>query len=316
MKTNNNYERGYCWICHRRTSHKDDEGKFVCVTCAMKSLDTQIDDREKEIISQLKHSKLSVEEITTLLQSKPQCIKNNGIKHNYKKTHIKLGIMSDMHIGSKFFNEDGFNYCKKTFDSQKVDAIYCPGDIIEGMSGRDGQVYELSDLGYTEQLEHAYKLLNSLNQKFYFITGNHDAWARNKGNAGLIVGKEIEKNVEKAEFLGEMEADIMLNDKIKLRLSHRGSSAYALSYSGQKMINGLEGGTKPQIIINGHVHKSLYMQYRNIHYLEAGTLQNQSEFMAMKGSPAMVGFWILDIKYDKEKIVSFKPEWNPIYTKL
>lgn len=282
----------------------------------MKTIDNILDEREKEIISKLNKSKLSIDEIDIILSSKAPCIKNTGINHNYKKQKVKLGIMADMHIGSKWFNEDGFKYCRDTFDKEKVDAIYCPGDIIEGMSMRDGQIYELSDLGYTEQLEHAYRLLNTLNQPFYYIVGNHDAWARNKGNAGLKVGKEVEKNVPNSKYLGDMEADILLNEKIKLRLSHRGNGAYALSYPGQKMINGLEGGTKPTIIINGHLHKSLYMSYRNIHYLEAGTLQNQTEFMAMKGSPAMVGFWILDLQFDKEKLISFAPQWYPIYTKL
>jgi hypothetical protein len=202
-------KRGYCWNCGKRTSHQDNQDKYFCLECSMKSIENTLDEREKEIISKLNKSKLSIDEIDIILSSKSPCIKNTGIRHDYKKNHVKLGIIADMHIGSKYFNEAGFKYSRDTFEKEKVDAIYCPGDIIEGMSQRDGQIYDLSDLGYTEQLEHAYKLLNTLNKPFFFITGNHDMWGRNKGNMGLQVGKEVQKNVPNAKYLGDMEADII-----------------------------------------------------------------------------------------------------------
>jgi hypothetical protein len=42
-------------------------------------------------------------------------------------------------------------------------------------------------------------------------------------------------------------------------------------------------------------------------------MQNQTEFMAMKGSPAHVGFWILDVCFSKDGVKRFKSEWIPEY---
>ena len=57
----------------------------------------------------------------------------------------------------------------------------------------------------------------------------------------------------------------------------------------------------------------MYMFYRNVHALESMTLQDQTPFMAMKGSPAHVGFSILDIYVNKKGIDKFTPTFYPYY---
>jgi predicted phosphodiesterase len=134
-----------------------------------------------------------------------------------------------------------------------------------------------------------------------------------KGNQGVDVGRMLESGLENATKIGDMVADVILANGIRFRLSHEGSSAYALSYSGQKRINSLEGGTKPNIIMNGHLHKSMYMMYRNIHYFEAGSMQRQTPFMAMKGSPAMLGYWVLDLAVNNGQLKELTQKWRPFY---
>lgn len=247
-----------------------------------------------------------------LLSSKPRpSIKYH---HDFGKKKIKLGLVSDLHIGHKMFDYKAFDKSVKVFNREKVDLIISPGEIIEGMSGRDGHIYELKHVGYTAQMNEAVKLLKRYKAPFHFITGNHDAWGKNKGNAGYEVGPELERRLPNSKFLGEMQARVDLGNHTYLDLTHRGNTAYALSYPLQKLINALEGGSKPDILCNGHLHKSLYLFYRNIHALESGTLERQTEFMKMKGSPAMVGFWILDISLrDKGGVERFKPTWYPQY---
>jgi predicted phosphodiesterase len=233
--------------------------------------------------------------------------------HDFGSKHIKLGLVSDLHIGHKMFDYRAFDKSVRVFDRESVDLIISPGEIIEGMSGREGHIYELKHVGYTAQLNEAQRLLRQYRQPFHFIVGNHDVWGKNKANAGLEIGPEVEKRVRGSKYLGEMDARIDLGKGVHLDLTHRGNTAYALSYSLQKMINGLEGGTKPDIICNGHLHKSIYMFYRNIHALESGTLERQTEFMKMKGSPAMVGFWVLDIRLGRGGVEKFTPTWFPQY---
>ena len=59
---------------------------------------------------------------------------------------------------------------------------------------------------------------------------------------------------------------------------------------------------KPDFLINGHIHKALYMFYRNIHCIEAGALKEQDPFMKMIGSPSHVCYWILDLSFNKKGV--------------
>lgn len=256
---------------------------------------------------------LNEDELEHILKqtSKPKQQRNNLHEQYGGSRRTKIGIISDTHYGHKHFREDIHNASVNRFNKEKVDAVYHCGDIIEGMSNREGHVYELDKLGITEQMKLAKDCLNDYKQPVNFIIGNHDDWAMKKSNQGYNVGEQLEQVVKNAKYLGDYSADVMLHPKVKLRLSHEGNTAYALSYSSQKRINSLDENAKPDIICNGHLHKALYMLYRNIHAFEAGTLQEQTYFMRMKGSPAMTGFWVLDIRYNKNGINEIKPTYYP-----
>lgn len=260
-----------------------------------------------------RHNISEDEAITALKQlTKPES-KRQTFSHKWNPKKIKLGILPDTHIGSKFFDKQILDDAIRTFDREKVDAVYHVGDVVEGQSNRDGHVYELDLLGVTNQVDYACQLLSKIKQPLFFLEGNHHLWGMNKANQGVEIGKMLESGLENATKIGDMVADVKLAQGILFRLSHEGASAYALSYSGQKRINALEGGTKPNIIMNGHLHKSLYMFYRNIHYFEAGSMQRQTPFMAMKGSPAMLGYWILDLAIQKGQLKELTPKWRPFY---
>lgn len=233
--------------------------------------------------------------------------------HRWSPRHIKLGILPDTHMGSKYFDPAIYNDAVKTFDREKVDAVYHVGDIIEGMSNREGHIYELAIPGVTAQVDYACELLSKIKQPLFFIEGNHHDWAMRKGNQGVSVGSMLEDKLDNATKIGEMSADVELAKDIRLRLTHEGASAYALSYSGQKRINALEGGTKPNIMINGHLHKALFMMYRNIHYFEAGAMQRQTPFMAMKGAPSMLGYWVIDLAINKGQLAEITPKFRAFY---
>lgn len=253
------------------------------------------------------------EAITFLKQIRKPQRKINHHNHRWNPRRIKLGMITDTHIGTKFFNYRAFEESIRTFTREKVEAIYHAGDVIEGMSNRDGHIYELEAVGTTAQINLAVQLLSQYKQPLFFTTGNHDEWAKKKANQGVEVGPELEARLPKAKFLGEYTANIQLHPKVNLRLTHEGSSAYAISYSLQKRINAMEGGNKPEILFNGHLHKSTYLFYRNIHAFEGGTFQNQTPFMAMKGSPAHVGYWVFDIAMDKGGVREMTQKFFPAY---
>lgn len=196
----------------------------------------------------IKQLELSREEAALALRQlvKPQR-KENYSKHHWNEKHVRIGVISDTHIGSKYFNYQAYEDSLRRL--KDVDAIYHCGDVVEGMSNREGHIYELEKIGLSNQLDYATELLGQYKPHIYFTSANHDEWGKNKANQGILVGPEIERRIpKKATFLGEYTANIELANNVVLRLTHEGANAYALSYSLQKRVNALEGGTKPQII--------------------------------------------------------------------
>jgi predicted phosphodiesterase len=195
---------------------------------------------------------------------------------------VRFGVMSDTHVGHKNFREDWLYRAYDFWAKCGAEFIYHSGDIVEGMSGRDGQIYELTKFGFEEQVDETAKLFDQCPAPIRAITGNHDGWFKIKGNIGACVGKTLENRCHNFTHLGQDEADELLGN-IKVKLWHGGDGAsYALSYRTQKFVEALTGGDKPHILLSGHAHKSIFFQFRNVEIIEAGTLQSQTRFMRGK----------------------------------
>ena len=307
-------KRGSCIKCGRRTRHVV-EGKYLCIYCDV-GLEEKITKAEEEIISIVNDAQLSPKELKSLLEQKPG-IRQKVYDHS-SSGRIRIGIISDTHIGHEKFDEGLFKYAGEVFRKEKIKNVYHAGDILEGMSGRDGNVFELSQVGFSRQITYAKELFSKYFKglKVFAIQGNHDNWYKIRNNGGIVVGEELQNRLgkDKFEYLGECEADIKLADNVVMKLFHPGDgTAYATSYKLQKLIESLEGGTKPKIIIEGHYHKALYMFNRGVHGIEAGTICSQTGWMRGKKIPAQKGFYILDIETDKRGIKSFTPKFYPAY---
>jgi UDP-2,3-diacylglucosamine pyrophosphatase LpxH len=233
-----------------------------------------------------------------------------------EKNHIKFMILSDLHIGHKMYRPDVLSHAIRMINKEKIDFVCMPGDILEGMSGRDGHIYELNKIGATNQLNYAIEQLKKIRKPIYAITASnsHDGWYSSKGNIGYEIGPELERRVKNFHFLGYDEADLKLKSGLIIRMTHPGdATAYAISYKAQKYINSLAGGQKPHILIQGHYHKAMYMFYRNIHSIDAGTLCDQTLFMKKQMTPAHVGYWIIDAWTNKKGVDIIKPQFIPFW---
>lgn len=251
-----------------------------------------------ELEKLIEKEKLSPADVQRLLRQIKQ--PNKAIRvhdHSFSTDKVRIGLFGDSHIGHKQFREDMWMMAAKYWADTGVDAIYHSGDVIEGMSNREGHIYELDKIGITPQVRYAADLIKEMPTKVYGITGNHENWALRKANQGAVVGEILQDKIpDKFGFLGIDVADIYLWPDITLRLLHPGDgTAYALSYKSQKLIDALQSGAKPNILGIGHYHKAEYLFYRNIHTFQTATICDQTPFMAGKGIAAHVGFWTLDI---------------------
>lgn len=258
---------------------------------------------------------LTERELSLLLSHfKDKDLKPKKYEHKFSNKHVKFGVISDTHIGEKAFDEELLLRAFKYFDKEKVDAIYHVGDITEGMSGREGHIYALNRIGFQNQIRYTEDLFQQTKSQIYAITGNHDQWYQKKNNSGADIGEELEVRLSNFHYLGMNEADIKLSDNVTMKLFHpNDGTAYAPGYKLMKLIESFGGGEKPNILLQGHYHKALYMFSRNIHSYEAGTICGQTEFMRLKKIQAHKGFWLIDAYFNNRGIDKIKNTFIPKY---
>lgn len=230
---------------------------------------------------------------------------------NFAGDIVTFGIISDTHIGSIYTDNSHIFRAFSEFEREKVDFVAHCGDVTEGMSNRAGHIYEINKIGYSAQKETAIRILKNCPAKLYMIDGNHDRWFV-KGSGAYIV-KEMAKDLN-AVYLGQDEGDISLKGHITLKLWHgEDGNTYAISYRIQKIVESLTGGTKPHILIAGHVHKMIYLFLRHIHCIGAGSIQMQSKWMRGKRIEAHPGFWIIKVWLNEKGVGKFQSTWYPLY---
>lgn len=233
---------------------------------------------------------------------------------NFDGDRVRIGAITDTHIGSLNFSEQRLYQAFEEFKKEKVDFITHSGDVTEGMSHRAGHVYDLSEIGYDKQKAKAIEIFSQwTDSQIYAIDGNHDRWFI-KSNGALIV-KDIATQLDNFNFIGHDEGDISINWKAVVKLWHgEDGNSYALSYRLQKILESLSGGEKPSVIICGHTHKYVKIFERNVYAISAGSIQSQTPWMRGKRIAAHVGFCIIDIYVNKSGVCKFSDTWYPFYT--
>lgn len=250
----------------------------------------------KELEDLLKKRNITPDQLETIMNSLkyPKMDDVNYKVHKWGSNHIKIGLMGDTHIGSKYSNYKVLDDIFKRFKSEGVEAVYHAGDITEGYGRRKGHSFECELHGVDEQVKGVVERFPSIGKTVYFITGDHDGW--HYESAGVDIGKLIDSQRSDLSFLGAFQSTLEFTKDCKMMLMHPATgTAYAISYKPQKIVESLSGGQKPNILGIGHFHKIEYLFYRNIHVFQTGTTQSQTPWMARMNLSAHLGAWILDI---------------------
>jgi predicted phosphodiesterase len=229
--------------------------------------------------------------------------------------HIRIGVITDTHMGHMKYSPNRLIQAFDEFHKEKVDFVVHVGDIVEGMNNNhEGQIYELTHLGYERQKAYAVQQLGQwTDTEIYGISGNHDRWYL-KSNGANIAG-DIDKELKNFHFLGHDEGDISLKGKAILKLWHgEDGSSYALSYRLQKLIESLSGGEKPAAMFCGHTHKYVKIFERNVWCVSAGSIEAQTQWMRSKKLAAHVGFVIVDLWVNDTGICKMGDTWYPFFT--
>jgi predicted phosphodiesterase len=232
---------------------------------------------------------------------------------DFSGDRIRFGVFADTHIGHVNFSPDRLYQVFETFEKEKCEFAMLPGDVTEGLSNRPDHVYELNAIGYTAQLNLSVKMLSEYKKPLYIIDGNHDRWFIKSG--GALIVPAICDRVPGAVFLGHDEGDLVLKNKVRIKMFHgEDGASYALSYRLQRIVENIAGGDKPHVLLCGNAHKSMWLpSYRNVEGLESGCIQTQTKWMRGKKLPAHVGFWIVDVWCNKTGLGSMACRWFPFY---
>ncbi|MDD4138435.1 MAG: metallophosphoesterase family protein [Methanoregula sp.] len=227
---------------------------------------------------------------------------------------LSFGLISDTHINSKYTQ---LTYLQKFYEicsRRGVKDIYHVGDIDEGEQMRTGHQYECYTQGADDHISEIVANCPCFNGiATHFITGNHDSSIYKR--CGVDIGEIIAMKRKDMKYLGRDCARIEITPNCILELRHPwDGTAYALSYKPQKMIDGMEADSKPNILAIGHYHKLEYLFYRNVHCFQAGCFQTQTPFTRGKGISVHLGGWIITVEVDKRGYIQrIVPEMIPFY---
>lgn len=222
----------------------------------------------------------------------------------------RFGWLGDTHLGSKYARLDVLQDLYRRFAEADIDRIFHAGNWIDGEArfnkfdllpqahGMDAQIRYL--------VEHYPVGPGGL--LTYAIAGDdHEGWYCQR--EGVDIGKYAERAMRDAGRedwinLGYMEAFIPLQHAetgktSQLHLVHPGGgSAYATSYTVQKLVESYPGGSKPAVLLAGHYHKLEYLCTRNVHCIQTGCTQDQTPFARKKRLQYALGGGICELEQD------------------
>ena len=241
----------------------------------------------------------------------------------WKGDKIKIGFVSDTHLCSKFERLPELNLLYDVFADEGIEVVYHGGNYIDGECRFNK--YDIHTIGMTPQVEYFVK--NYPKRKGIltkFIAGDdHEGWyaQRERINIGRYTQQEaLEAGRSDLEYIGYLECDIPfegVKGKSWMRVMHGGGgTAYALSYTPQKIVESLQGGEKPRVLLLGHYHKIDYCYPREVHVIQMGCFEDQTTWMRKKKIQAHIGGGILHMRLAKDGTINrIMPEFITFFNK-
>ena len=212
--------------------------------------------------------------------------------------HLKLLLISDTHLASKYDRLDILNYLYDEADKKGINYVLHSGDLTEGLSGRPQQLYELKEASYTGQRDYVIDKYPKTDIPTYVIAGNHDQWWIKQ--CGADICRDISNNREDLIYLGSDCEDLKIG-KLRIRLYHgTGGGAYAKSYKLQKYLDSVPMEERPHILQTGHIHQAFYMKQGNTHCFQTSCLQDQTPYERSKGLSNDKSCWWVDVYMDNK----------------
>jgi DNA polymerase II small subunit len=257
-------------------------------------------------------------------------------------TESYVALISDLHVGSKYFMEKEFNDLLGWLSSdddfvRKIKFICIAGDIVDGIGVYPNQDRELIDININSQMSYAAALLQKIPKRIhvFLIPGNHDPGRRALPQSALTNLRDFQQ-LENFSIIGNP-SFVELN-KVKLLMFHGQSlddviaTVPGLSYSKpveamkillrSRHLSPIYGNRTPiapesedMLVIDdvpdvfhaGHVHTTQVGRYKGTLIVNSGAWQKQTKFQQTMGITPTPGICIL---VNLATLQSFKKDFN------
>lgn len=236
---------------------------------------------------------------------------------------IRFGATGDNHLGSKYERLDVLNALYDLYEREGITVVYNTGNLLEGEARFNK--FDIHVYGMEAQVDWFVKMYPKRKGiTTYFVTGDdHEGWYVQR--EGINIGQFIEMKAKEAGrhdlvWLGHMEHDVKIEapkGATCLRVQHPGGgTAYAISYTAQKIVESYQGGEKPHILLLGHYHKAEWGFPREVQVVQTATTCDQTPFMRKKKIQAHVGGFICEFTQRPDGSVErFRSEFIPFFDK-
>jgi len=216
------------------------------------------------------------------------------------KDNYKIGVVSDTHLGSEGEQLDQlYDFYEKLVD-KNVDFVLHAGDISDGCEiYRGHENHKIPEAIGWQRLENYVvdKYPETSEFKTLAISGNHDTRLFKK--TGIRFVKEVAKQRDDLEYLGQEFASISLDDDFNIDIVHpAGASPYTLGYRAQTWLRNKKDSEKADMTIFGHLHQLLAGETEGSFILYAGSWQGQTPYLDRKGVKTNAGGWIVELNLE------------------
>ncbi len=225
--------------------------------------------------------------------------------------HIRLGIVSDTHGGSRFEQLTALRSFYAYADTQKVHAFVHAGDMTQG-SDKMHRGMELEVHAHGSEAQVGYVVLTYPKSKRRGITthvigGNHDDSFLNDG--GINVVRQIAAQRPDINYVGQDAAYLTLGALRSYIVHPDGGGSYAKSYKPQKLTESLPLDRAVALLLIGHYHNYGCFRWKDTISLMLPCFQSQYAWLARKALHPDIGGIIADIWMDDTgRIARFRHE--------
>jgi DNA polymerase II small subunit len=240
---------------------------------------------------------------------------------NRSKSESYAVLISDLHVGSKYFLEVEFlrflNWLSSSDDEivSRIKFVCIGGDLIDGIGIFPNQEKELIEMDTSKQMSHVVDLLDKIPQhiKVFIIPGNHDPGRRALPQPALP-RKHSDKLYSFENFTMLGNPSLVELDGVKILMYHGQSlddiiaTTPGLSYSkpaeamnillkarhlspiygertpiGPELEDMMVITEVPDILHSGHVHSIDVQNYRGTLIVNSGAWQTQTKYQQTMG---------------------------------